>query len=429
MPSKTKLVKVRYDDNHVRLNKGESMRKGGGYCYRWSTPDKKRHSVYASTLESLRWKESQIEEDRSLGLREDQSTTTINEVFELWKATKRGIRDRTRTNYIYFYELFVMPIFGTKRIQKVKRTDVKAFYNSLVEERGLKLSTLDNVHTVLHQVFQLAVDDYIIRSNPSDRILTEIKRAVGPDTEPRKALTLEQETLFFKNVYSRPDFQKWFPILYIMANTGMRVGEITGLRWCDVDFEKNYISVNHTLVYYNHRDEEGCYYTIHSPKTKKSIRNIPLTPSVRAAFMMQKEYLKLAELECLDHICGYDDFIFVNRFGHVFNQSAINTAIQRMVKKINLEILDNIDEKDDPVLIPFFSCHVLRHTFATKMIYFGMNVKALQDILGHQEFSTTMDIYVDRSQTLMREELEKIEQLNMMDANYFAFDFKDFKPE
>ena len=73
--------------------------------------------------------------------------------------------------------------------------------------------------------------------------------------------------------------------------------------------------------------------------------------------------------------------------------------------------------------------HMILNTFATKMIYFGMNVKALQDILGHQEFSTTMDIYVDRSQTLMREELEKIEQLNMMDANYFAFDFKDFKPE
>lgn len=429
MPSKRKLVKVRYDDHHVRLNKGESMRKGGGYCYRWTTSDKKRHTVYATTLEGLRLKESQIEEDRSLGLREDQSNTTVNEVFELWKATKRGIRDRTRTNYIYFYELFVMPVFGTKRIQKVKRSDVKAFYNSLVEERGLKLSTVDNVHTVLHQVFQLATDDYIIRSNPTDRVLTEIKRAVGPDTEPRKALTLEQEALFFKNVYTRPAFQKWFPILYIMVNTGMRVGEITGLRWCDVDFEKNLISVNHTLVYYNHRDEEGCYYTIHSPKTKKSIRNIPITPSVKAAFMMQKEYLELAELESLDHICGYDDFIFVNRFGHVFNQSAINSAIHRMVKQINLEILDNLSEDDEPVLIPHFSCHSLRHTFATKMVYYGMNVKALQNILGHQEFSTTMDIYVDDSQDLMRQELEKYEQLNKVDKGHCVFDFKIFDPE
>ena len=144
--------------------------------------------------------------------------------------------------------------------------------------------------------------------------------------------------------------------------------------------------------------------------------------------MMQKEYLELAELKSVDHICGYDDFIFVNRFGHVFNQSAINSAIHRMVKKINLEILDNINEEDDPVLVPFFSCHILRHTFATKMVFFGMNVKALQDILGHQEFSTTMDTYVDRSQDLMRQELEKIEQMNRLDTEHFMFDFKDFDP-
>ena len=428
MPSITKLVKVRYDKNRVRLNPGESVRKSGGYCYRWTTSDKKRHSIYASTIEALRAKEAQIEDDRRWGIREDQSNTTVNEIFELWKLTKRGIRDRTRTSYIYFYELFVMPVFGTKKIQKVKRSEVKAFYNSLIEERGIKISTLDNVHTVLHQVFQLAVDDYVIRANPTDRILTELKRAIGKDTEPRRALTLDQERLFFKEVYSKPQYQKWFPLLYIMANTGMRIGEISGLRWCDIDLENRRISVNHTLVYYNHRNELGCCYTIHSPKTKNSIRTVPMMASVRDAFLMQKEYMKLAELKCVDHIDGYDDFIFVNRFGHVFNQSAVNSAIHRMVRNINMEILENADEDSEPLLIPYFSCHILRHTFATKMILMGMPVKALQDILGHKEFSTTMDVYVDKSQELMQREIERYEELCKRDTGHFIFDPNDFNP-
>ena len=110
MPSRNKLVKVRYDSNRVRLNTGEMELKDGGYVYRWTTPEKKRRAIYATNLEALRRKEEEIHEERRLGIREDQNNTTINEVFDLWQQTKRGIRDRTRTNYIYFYELFVKPI-------------------------------------------------------------------------------------------------------------------------------------------------------------------------------------------------------------------------------------------------------------------------------------------------------------------------------
>ena len=72
-----------------------------------------------------------------------------------------------------------MPNFGQKKITKVKRSDVRAFYNDLIERRGIKISTLDNVHTVLHQVFQLATDDDILRKNPTDLMLKEIKQAFG----------------------------------------------------------------------------------------------------------------------------------------------------------------------------------------------------------------------------------------------------------
>ncbi len=72
----------------------------------------------------------------------------------------------------------------------------------------------------------------------------------------------------------------------------MRVGEITGLRWCDVDFKTGLINVNHTLVYYNHRDEHGCYFSINTPKTKAGIREIPMTEGVVEAFKMEKSIKK-----------------------------------------------------------------------------------------------------------------------------------------
>ena len=78
----------------------------------------------------------------------------------------------------------------------------------------------------------------------------------------------KKEELFLGYLARTPKYQHWYPVFYIMANTGMRVGEITGLRWCDVDMENGIISVNHTLVYYNHRDEKGCYFSINTPKTK-----------------------------------------------------------------------------------------------------------------------------------------------------------------
>ena len=410
-----KTVKVRYDSHHTRLNTGEYERPNGTYAYRWTGCDGKRHYAYAKTLDELRRIEKQIQRDKEDGIRDDMSNCTVNEIFELWKENKRGLRDKTKTSYVYFYDLFVRPNFGQKRIQKVKRSDVRAFYNSLIEVRGIKTSTLENIHTVLHQVFQLAVDDDIIRKNPTSMMVKEIKTAYGNDATPKKALTRDEEYLFFSEVLRRPRFRKWFPLLYIMANTGMRVGEITGLRWCDVDLEKGFISVNHTLVYFDHRSETRSSYTIHRPKTQAGIRMIPIMPSVKKAFLMQKEYMELAGLKSIDHIEGYDDFIFVNRYGKVHNQSTVNAAIHRMTRDINLDILDKMGENEEVLIVPYFTCHILRHTFCTKMMQLGVNIRILQEIMGHEEFSTTMDVYVNVTGQMELEEFSKFEELNRID--------------
>lgn len=404
-----KKSSVRFDNRRVRLRTGESQRKNGTYEYRWTTQDGVRHSIYAPTLEQLREQEEQVVVDKHDGIKTDIKALTVNELFLLWRDLKRGIKDSTFKNYIYMYEMFVQPSFGRSRVVQVKRSDVKRFYNQLADDRILKIATIDNVHNVLHQVFQVAVDDDFIRKNPTDNVLKELKLAHQHDGEKRKALTVEQQTLFLNYLRTQTKYAHWYPVFYIMANTGMRVGEITGLRWRDIDLDRRIISVNHTLVYYNHRDEKGCYFSINTPKTEAGERDIPMTEEVYQAFLMERQYQQEAGIQSIGRVDGYDDFIFVNRDGKMQHQGTLNKALKRIMRDCNDEILEKYGADRAPVLLPCFSCHNLRHTFATRLCESGVNVKVIQDVLGHADIGTTMDIYVDVTKEIKQKEIAAFE--------------------
>ena len=392
----------RLDKNRLTLRKGETQRKDGTYDFRWTSADGKRHSVYASTLEELREKEEAAIRDKQDGMKTETRRVTVNDVFELWCDLKRGLKDNTFQNYKYMYNMFVRPSFGKLRIASVKKSDVKRFYNTLADEKILTIATIDNVHTVLHQVFDLAVDDNYIRSNPTDHMLKELKQSHNFETEKRKALTIAEQQLFVDFLKKHPQYNHWYPVFAVMLGTGMRVGEIVGLRWCDIDLEKGIISVNHTLVYYNHGDGKGCSFSINTPKTRAGERTIPMLDFVKEAFLLEKKYQEETGLHCKATVDCYTDFIFVNRFGDVQHQGTLNKAIRRIIRDCNDEVL--LRGEDDPVLLPKFSCHSLRHTFTTRLCESGVNVKVIQDVLGHADISTTMDIYVDVTKDMKQKE-------------------------
>ena len=403
---------VRFDSHHVRLRTGEVQRKTGSYMYRWTDKLGKRNTIYAATLEDLREQEEQILVDQHDGIKANIKNVTVNDVYELWCQLKRGIKDSTMKNYIYMYELFVKPTFGKKKLVQVKKSDVRRFYNQLIDDKVLKPSTVDVIHNIVHQVFQIAVDDDMIRSNPAANMLREIKMAHGSEIEKRKALTLEQEELFLGYLARTSKYQHWYPVFYIMANTGMRVGEITGLRWCDVDFEEGAISVNHTLVNYDHREnnggKKGCYFNCHSPKTKAGVRTVPMMDFVKEAFEKERAYQEEAETHCTVTVDGYTDFIFVNRFGECQHQGTLNKAIRRIIRDCNDEVLAK--NPNSTVLLPRFSCHTLRHTFTTRMCEAGVNIKVIQDALGHSDISTTLNIYADVTKELRKSEFENLDR-------------------
>ena len=397
----------RLDKSRITLRKGETQRQDGIYDYRWTSPDGKRHSIYASTLEELRAKEEQITVDVHDGIKTETRMVTVNEMFDLWCDLKRGIKDNTFQNYKYMYNLFIRPNFGKMRITMVKKTDVKRFYNTLADGKILKVSTIDTLHNILHQVFDMALNDNYIRLNPTDNMLKELKKAHNFSVEKRKALTIPEQELFMRFLKESTQYNHWYPIFAVMLGTGMRVGELTGLRWCDIDFDEDLISVNHTLVFYNHGDNKGCTFSINTPKTEAGNRTIPILPSVKEALKMQQEF----DVKCSVSIDGYSDFIFVNRFGATQHQGTLNKAIKRIIRDCNDEVLLKSKEKD-PVLLPPFSCHSLRHTFTTRAVESGMNVKVLQEVLGHKDISTTLNIYTDVTKDTKKKEVSTL-------GNYF----------
>lgn len=409
-------MKKRQDTNRIVLRKGESRRPDGRYDFRWTDANGKRHSIYAATLQELRQKEKDIQLDTLQNINTNNRYTTVNDMYQKWLELKRGIKDNTLQNYRYMYENFVQSSrLGKMRVSDVRKSDVKAFYNTLVEERGLQSSTLDSIQAVLYQVFDMAVEDEYLRSNPSSNALKEIKRVYNLRPTKRKALTLEEERIFLDFLQSSPTYQHWYPVFAVMLGTGMRVSEIAGLRWEDIDLDKEIISVNHTLVYYKHA-VNGCYQNIHSPKSAAGNRIIAMQKTVKEAFIMERDYQNAMDHHCTVTIDGYTNFIFINRFGATVHQGTLNKAIRRIVNACNNEIVDKDPDNEFPTLLPNFSCHTLRHTFTTRLVEAVINLKVIQDTLGHADISTTLNIYADVTKEARMESAKKLETFYQKNA-------------
>lgn len=191
----------------------------------------------------------------------------------------------------------------------------------------------------------------------------------------------------------------------------MRVGEVTGLQWDDLDFDNGLINVNRTLVYYSKGKGLNNRYAINTPKTVSGKRSIPMVQKVKDAFLMERELQKTFGIECCDSIDGFKDFVFLNRFGKVHNNGTLNKALRRIVRDCNLSIMDkNKSSSNDILLVPHLSNHIFRHTFTTRLNEQNINTKAMQSILGHSDISTTMDIYIDATEDFKIEQMGEFEK-------------------
>ena len=377
-----------------KLEKGESKRKDGRYMYSSNDSNGKRHANHATTLTKRRIQERQIKQDKK-ELNEYVTTgASVNFVFDRYISLKTNLKQNTRSNYIYIYNKFIRDGFGRRNINEIRFSDVKQFYVSLLSV-GLQVNTLDNIHTVLHPTFQLAVRDNVIRSNPSDGVMAELKKNDGKNKGIRHALTLEQQRAFLNYIANSPVYCHWLPLFTFLFGTGCRIGEAVGIRWEDVDFEKKEISVNHSLEYMLDENRKAAWH-VSTPKTDAGVRVVPLLKEVEEALLEEKENQKRTGVNNVDEVDGMTGFMFANRFGKLLLPSSVNRAIVRISDAYNAEeTVRAAREKREPILIPHFSAHHIRHTFATRLCEHESNQKVIQSIMGHADIATTMNIYAE----------------------------------
>ena len=402
------MAEKRKDNKGRNLRTGEYQRKDLMYQYKYIGADGKPKFVYSKDLQELRKKEEQIKQDIKDGIKtRAEIPLTVNDMFDKYIATKTELKASTRTNYCYMYKNYVRDTFGTKKLADVRYSDVKCFYNSLIKEKNFKPNSMEIIHTLLHPVFTLAVRDNYIRVNPTDGVMAEIKKSHNWEKPKRHALTEEQQGAFIDYMKNSEIYSHWLPLFTAFLGTGCRVGELIGLRWEDCDFKNDSISINHNLIY-RQNDDGVCEMHITTPKTEAGKRTIPMLPEVKQAFITErKRQMEQGIRTCT--IDGYTNFVFLNRENYVHNPQTINRAIVRIYKAYNEEEEKNAKkEKREPVLIPHFSVHNLRHTFCTRFCENETNIKVIQEIMGHSDISTTMNIYAEATESKKQESFKNL---------------------
>mgnify|MGYP000912314325 CR=1 FL=1 len=267
---------------------------------------------------------------------------------------------------------------------------------------------MEIVNTILHPIFRLAVRDGYIRSNPSDGVMMEIKKSHDWEKSKRHALTVEEQEAFIRFIEQSREYRHWLPLFTVFLGTGLRIGELLGLRWDDCDFQNKTISVNHNLVYRVHEDGH-CRFNVTTPKTKTGIRTVPMLLQVEEALCEEREIQKITGSNTSE-IDGFSGFIFTNRYGQVISPACVNRIIERIIKASNAqEELLAQQEGREPNLIRHFSAHSLRHTFCTRFCENETNLKVIQDIMGHADITTTMNIYAEATVAKKKEAFANLE--------------------
>ena len=400
------MAEKRRDSRGRILRTGEVQRPDGKYMYRYTDLDGERQTVYSWKLVesdrvpegkqssfALRTKIAEIERDLQDGIRpKDAGQYTLNMLFDDFMDTRTDLKVSTRCNYKCLYNTHVRDTIGRRTLKQLKYTDFLKFYIGLNRDEGLKISTIQAINSAIWQPLNNAVKDDIIRKNPADGVMREVKRKINDEPNRRDALTKEQQEKFIDYIRHSDQFSRYENLFIVLLGTGMRIGECLGLRWCDVDFDRNVIVVDHALSYKD--TEDGVYeYSISRPKTLSGIREIPMFQDVSKALQREKAKKRNPSWEQF-RIGKYTGFVFLNANGKPFTPSAIFDKIQTIVVSCNQEeqLAANLENRK-PCYIPKISPHILRHTFCTRMCEVERNSKVVQEVMGHKNLRTTMDVY------------------------------------
>lgn len=334
-------------------------------------------------------------------LKDIYNKATFEEWFNTWfeKYKKPALKPSSVQTTLTRFKTTFNYYIGDIPIAKISNLDIQ---NAINKELARKKSpaTVRSALSTLRECFESAKNNNIISINPCFDITVP-----WSTTKQREIVFLtDEEQLAFIGATQNTWYEEMF---YIMFNTGMRIGEVGGLLWEDVDFENKCIHIRRSLSY-DYKDGVKTLF-LTTPKTLNSYRKIPFLPGVETAFRSQQKKQKILKRQLRGRYRATGEFanaVFVTTMGSVIGRYIAERECRNIVKILDYEeALIAKQENREPVYFKKVFPHAIRHTFCSKCFRNGVDPKIVQAIMGHQHYSTTIDIYTHVIDTDLSTEL------------------------
>lgn len=363
------------------LGVGITQRSDGLYQARFTNRFGKRETLYDKNLNNLRiqMRKAQTNDDNAVNL--VKNNMTLDEWYKVWISTCKGnCRNTTIIQYSRNYRSIKREL-GWRKIQSLTPLQIQETLNGLKSDQHRR-----DVKMVLSNMLSIAQKNDLLIKNPAKYVNT---RLCNTPKKERRVLSIMETNLFLEYA----EQSRYYNLFVVALETGMRIGELGGLVWSDIDFSKCAISVNRTMCYV--QGENGYYYEPHIPKTACGKRLIPMTNKCAEALRKQRR----SQLGEKRQNVEFPNLVFSTKNRRPLQETSVIIAIKTVLRNMC---------KDD-IFVEKFTPHAFRHTFATRAIENGMNPKTLQKILGHSTLQMTMDLYCHVTDDTLFNEMKKME--------------------
>ncbi len=358
------------------------QRKDGRWAASITLEGRKRKTLYGKTRKEVQEKLRTALYEQKQGLLATGPRETVKHYLEYWleEVHKPTIRISTYVRYQEIIQLHILPSIGHLQLQNLSPRHIQALYAKKVKE-GLSASTVQSIHAVLHKALDNAVRLGSLPRNVSDKI--PLPRLTKHEI---KSLTLEQAQHLLESVREHR-----LESLFVLAlSTGMRLGELLGLKWQDINFADGTLQIRRILSYVRSKG-----FVESEPKTARSRRHIILPAFVLESLKQHRVRQLEAKLKA-GTFWEDRDLVFCTAQGSYLNPvSTVQDIFKAVLRKAGL---------------PRMRFHDLRHSAATILLSMGVHPKVVQELLGHSQISMTMDTYSHVLPTMQKDAMERMNE-------------------